>query len=153
MAAGSGRSPRATAPRVQIAYETEADGRRQRKELPFVLGVLGNFSGQPEEPFPKLRDRKFRDVDRTNFDTDGGDASAPGFSRRQTLGGDDSKLAVELRFRSLDDFGPKRSHVRCRRCASSSSCATNWPICCASSTRAGLPAGAERRHGAGDDSD
>lgn len=108
MAAGSGRSPRAAAPRVQIAYDTEADGRRQRKELPFVLGVIGNFSGQPEEPFPKLRERKFRDVDGTNFDTVL-EAMHPrlAFQVDNTLGADDSKLAVELRFRSLDDFGPE----------------------------------------------
>jgi type VI secretion system protein ImpB len=108
MPAGSGRSPRSAVPRVQIAYDTETDGRRQRKELPFVLGVIGDFSSQPEQPFPKLRERSFRNVDRTTFD---GvlEAMRPRLAFRvdNKLSPDDSKLAVELRFQSLDDFGPE----------------------------------------------
>lgn len=108
VAAGSGRSPRGAVPRVQITYETEADGRRERHELPFVLGVLGDFSATPEQPFPKLRDRKFRDVDRTNFDVVL-EAMHPRLTLHvdNKLRGDDSKLAIELRFASLDDFGPQ----------------------------------------------
>jgi type VI secretion system protein ImpB len=106
MATGSGGSPRGAAARVQITYDTEADGRRERKELPFVLGVIGDFSAKPEQPFPKLRERKFRDVDRTNFDVVM-EAMGPRLALHvdNKLRGDDSQLAVELRFRSLDDFG------------------------------------------------
>jgi type VI secretion system protein ImpB len=104
----SARSSRSAAPRVQIAYDSEVDGRRQRRELPFVLGVIGDFSAMPEPPLPRLRERKFVEVERANLD-----AILEGARPRlalhveNRLRGDDSKLAVELRFRTLDDFGPE----------------------------------------------
>ncbi len=55
-------------PRVHIKYEVETEGAQVEKELPFVVGVLGDFSGQPTEPLKPLKDRKFVQIDRDNFD-------------------------------------------------------------------------------------
>jgi type VI secretion system protein ImpB len=104
--AGPGRPARG-AGRVKITYETSEGGRRQRKELPFVLGVVGDFSAKAERRVP-LRERKFGQVDRTNFDTVMA-VMRPrlAFLVQNKLRGDDSQLAVELSFRSLEDFGPQ----------------------------------------------
>src|SRR5271155_2591557 len=56
-------------PRVQITYDVEVGGAIELKELPFVVGVLGDFTGQPEEPLPKLKERKFVEVNPDNFDS------------------------------------------------------------------------------------
>ena len=56
-------------PRVQITYDVEVGGAIEIKELPFVVGVLGDFTGNPEQPLPKLKDRKFVEVTPDNFDT------------------------------------------------------------------------------------
>ena len=56
-------------PRVQITYDVEVGGAIELKELPFVVGVLGDFTGQPEKALPKLKDRKFVEVNPDNFDT------------------------------------------------------------------------------------
>src|SRR5271163_3930499 len=56
-------------PRVQITYDVEIGGAIELKELPFVTGVLGDFTGQPEQPLPRLKDRKFVEVNPDNFDT------------------------------------------------------------------------------------
>ena len=55
-------------PRVQIKYEVETNGAMVLKELPFVVGVLGDFAGKPDKPLPALKDRKFVNIDRDNFD-------------------------------------------------------------------------------------
>ena len=55
-------------PRVSIAYEVETGGAIEKKELPFLMGVLGDFTGQPTEPLPKLKERKFVEVTPDNFD-------------------------------------------------------------------------------------
>src|SRR6478672_6147095 len=55
-------------PRVQITYDVEVGDAIELKELPFVMGVLGDFTGQPTEPLAKLKDRKFVDVNPDNFD-------------------------------------------------------------------------------------
>src|SRR6187402_2415639 len=55
-------------PRVQITYDVEIGDAIETKELPFVLGVLGDYSGQSKEPLPRLKERKFVDIDRDNFD-------------------------------------------------------------------------------------
>lgn len=94
-------------PRVHITYDVEVGGALEMKELPFVIGVLGDFSGQPEEPLPRLRDRKFVEIDRDNFD----EALAgmkPHLALRvdNKLADDDSKLSVDLRFKELADFEP-----------------------------------------------
>ena len=55
-------------PRVHITYDVEIGDAIEMKEIPFVMGVLSDLSGKPEEPLPRLRDRKFVDIDRDNFD-------------------------------------------------------------------------------------
>ena len=94
-------------PRVHISYEVETGGAIEMKELPFVVGVLGDFSGKPVEALPRIRDRKFVEIDRDNFD-----AALAGMKPRLSYGvenklsGDGSKLGVELNFRSMEDFHP-----------------------------------------------
>jgi type VI secretion system protein ImpB len=98
---------RVRAPRVHITYDVETEGAQVRKELPFVVGVIGDFSGKPYEPQKPLRDRKFIQVDRDNFD-DVMQRMTPGaeFKVENTLAGDDSLLPVSLKFKSIDDFEP-----------------------------------------------
>src|SRR3982751_6512624 len=94
-------------PRVHITYDVEIGGAIENKELPFVLGVLGDYSGQPEEPLPRVRDRKFIEIDRDNFDQVLA-AMKPRLAYRvdNKLTNDGSKLGVDLRFKSMDDFHP-----------------------------------------------
>ena len=54
-------------PRVQITYDVETGGAIELKELPFVLGVMGDFVGKSEEPLPALKNRKFVEIDPDNF--------------------------------------------------------------------------------------
>jgi type VI secretion system protein ImpB len=94
-------------PRVHITYQVETEGAEVERELPFVVGVLGDFSGDPTEPLKPLKDRKFIQVDRDNFN----DVMArltPGVNLKveNTLQGDGSQMAVGLKFRSMDDFAP-----------------------------------------------
>lgn len=94
-------------PRVHITYDVETEGAVIQKELPFVVGVIGDFTGKPAEPLPSLKDRKFVQVDRDNFD----EVMArmrPGLTIKveNTLKGDGSEMPVELTFRSMDDFEP-----------------------------------------------
>ncbi len=81
----------------------------EMKEIPFVVGVLGDLSGKPDEPLPKLKDRKFVEIDRDNFDTVL-EGMKPRLAYRvdNKLTDDDSQMAVELRFKSMDDFHPER---------------------------------------------
>lgn len=96
-------------PRVQITYDVEIGDAIETKELPFVLGVIGDYSGQPEQPLPKLKERKFVEIDRDNFD-DVLKGMAPRLQMRvaNRLRDDGSELAVELRFNELKDFEPQR---------------------------------------------
>ncbi len=96
-------------PRVHIKYEVETEGAQVEKELPFVVGVLGDFSGQPTEPLKPLKDRKFVQIDRDNFD-DVLARMTPGLRFRvdNTLKDDGSDFAVDLKFRSMEDFEPGR---------------------------------------------
>lgn len=96
-------------PRVNISYDVETGGAVEMKELPFVMGVLGDFSGQPVEPLAKLKDRKFVEVTLDNFD----DVLASmkphlQFSVENKLSdeADGGKLGVDLTFKSMDDFSP-----------------------------------------------
>jgi type VI secretion system protein ImpB len=94
-------------PRVHITYEVETEGAMVERELPFVVGVMGDFSGDPTEPLKPLKDRKFIQIDRDNFN----DVMArltPGLNLKveNTLQDDGSQMAVELKFRSLEDFEP-----------------------------------------------
>jgi type VI secretion system protein ImpB len=94
-------------PRVHITYDVEVGGAIELKELPFVVGVLGDFSGMPDEPLPRVKDRKLVEIDRDNFDTVMA-AMKPRLSYRvdNKLTGDGSKMGVDLRFKGLDDFHP-----------------------------------------------
>jgi type VI secretion system protein ImpB len=94
-------------PRVHITYDVEVGGAIENKELPFVLGVLGDFSGVPDEPLPRVKDRKLIEVDRDNFDQVLA-AMKPRLAYRveNKLTNDGSKMGVELRFKSMDDFHP-----------------------------------------------
>ncbi len=100
---------RVRAPRVQITYDVEVGDAIEMKEIPFVVGVLGDLSGKPDEPLPKLKDRKFVEIDRDNFDTVlAGMKPRLAYRVDNKLTDDDSQIAVELRFKSMDDFHPER---------------------------------------------
>ena len=94
-------------PRVHITYEVETEGAVVEKELPFVVGVLGDFSGNPTEPLKPLKDRKFIQIDRDNIN-DVMARMTPGLNLRveNTLKGDGSEMAVQLKFNSMEDFEP-----------------------------------------------
>ena len=95
-------------PRVQITYDVEIGGAIEKKQLPFIVGILADLSGQPSEPLPKVKDRKFVEIDRDNFD-DVLEAAAPRLAIRvpNKLQPDANEmLNVELKFKSIDDFGP-----------------------------------------------
>ena len=95
-------------PRVQITYDVEVGDAIETKELPFVLGVLGDYSGNPKEALPKVKDRKFVAIDRDNFDE-----VMKGMAPRLTLRADNklqddgSQLGVELNFEKMADFEPQ----------------------------------------------
>ena len=96
-------------PRVHITYQVETEGAQILRELPFVVGIMGDFAGDPTEPLKPLADRKFVQIDRDNFD----DVMAriqPGLNIKvdNTLAGDGSQMAVALKFRSMEDFEPTR---------------------------------------------
>jgi type VI secretion system protein ImpB len=96
-------------PRVQITYDVETNGAMQKVELPFVVGVLADLSGQPKEPLKPLKDRKLVQIDRDNFN-DVLAKQAPRLAMRvqNRLTDEDTKLAVELNFKHIDDFEPAR---------------------------------------------
>jgi type VI secretion system protein ImpB len=96
-------------PRVHISYEVETEGAQIERELPFVMGIMGDFAGDPSEPLKPLAERKFVQIDRDNFN----DVMAriqPGLNIKvdNTLAGDGSQMAVNLKFNSLDDFDPAK---------------------------------------------
>ena len=94
-------------PRVHITYEVETEGAMVLKELPFVVGVMGDFSGNPTEPLKSLKDRKFIQIDRDNLN-DVLRKMTPGLNMRveNTLKGDGTEMAVQLKFNSMEDFEP-----------------------------------------------
>ena len=96
-------------PRVHITYDVETEGAAVTKELPFVVGVLGDFSGQPTEPLKPLKDRKFIQIDRDNFNDVMG-RMTPGLNLKvkNTLKDDRSELGVQLKFSNMDDFAPEK---------------------------------------------
>lgn len=100
---------RVRSPRVHITYDVETGGAIEQKELPFVMGVFGDFTGQPEEPLPRVKDRKFVEIDPDNFDAVLA-AMKPhlSFSVENKLSDDPEagQLKVDLKFKSLDDFEP-----------------------------------------------
>lgn len=100
---------RVRSPRVQITYDVEIGDAIEMKEIPFVVGVLADLSGKPDEPLPKVKDRKFVEIDRDNFNQVlAGMKPRLAYRVDNKLTDDDSKIGVELRFKSLDDFHPER---------------------------------------------
>ena len=95
-------------PRVHISYEVELNGAQVMKELPFVVGVLSDLTGQPAEAPAKLKERKFVEIDRDNFD-EILRSMKPRLALKvpNTLSDDGGELSVELNFTKLDDFRPE----------------------------------------------
>ena len=94
------------APRVQIEYDVELYGAQKKVQLPFVMGVMSDLSGKPEEPLPAVADRKFLEVDVDNFDARMKSMKPRvAFQVENTLTGEGS-LPVDITFESMDDFSP-----------------------------------------------
>src|SRR5215472_7435790 len=94
-------------PRVHITYDVETGGAIEKREIPFVVGVMADLSGQPEKPLPALKDRKFVEIDKDTFDRVMGQINPRlVFKVDNRLSEDDTRLGVELRFRGMDDFQP-----------------------------------------------
>ncbi len=98
-------------PRVHVTYDVEVGDAIEMKELPFVLGVMADFTGQPEQPLPRLKDRRFVEVTPDNFDAVL-ESMKPhlSFSVDNKLSDDPEagQLKVDLRFKSLEDFEPEQ---------------------------------------------
>jgi type VI secretion system protein ImpB len=96
-------------PRVHITYEVETEGAQLVRELPFVVGVIGDFSGDPTQALRPFGERKFVQIDRDNFN-DVMQRLAPGLKLKveNKLAGDGSTMAVDLHFNSIEDFEPGR---------------------------------------------
>lgn len=96
-------------PRVKITYDVETGNAIEKRELPFIVGMMSDLSGQPAEELPKVKDRKFTEIDRDNFN-DVLAASKPRLALRvanQLVAEEDEMLNVELNFANMDDFEPK----------------------------------------------
>ncbi|HEY9505629.1 MAG TPA: type VI secretion system contractile sheath small subunit [Gemmatimonadales bacterium] len=97
-------------PRVNITYEVETGDAIEMKELPFVMGVMADFTGQPTEPLPKLKERSFVELTPDNFDEVLASMNphlAFSVQNRLSDAPDAGQLRVDLRFQSLDDFSPE----------------------------------------------
>jgi type VI secretion system protein ImpB len=103
------RLDRVRKPRVHISYKVETGDAEIERELPFVVGVLGDFSGDPTKPLKPLSERKFVQIDRDNFN-DVMARMTPGLNIKveNTLDGKGGDMAVSLRFDALEDFEPGR---------------------------------------------
>ncbi len=100
---------RVRAPRVQITYDVETGGAIEMKELPFVMGVLGDLTGHPEQPLAALKDRKFVEINPDNFDhVLKGMQPHLKFKVDNKLSDKAGQIAVDLKFESLDDFSPAK---------------------------------------------
>ena len=106
MSSGQKFIQRNRAPRVQIEYDVELYGAQKKIQLPFVMGVMADLSGNPKEPLPGVQDRKFLEISADNFD-DRLKAMKPraAFQVPNTLTGE-GNLSVEITFESMDDFSP-----------------------------------------------
>lgn len=96
-------------PRVHITYDVETNGAEVKKELPFVTGVMGDYSGDNQENRKSLKERKFVQIDRDNFN-DVMTKVNPKLNLQveNTLAGDGSKMGVDLDFNHMDDFSPEQ---------------------------------------------
>ncbi len=95
-------------PRVHITYDVETNGAVQEKEIPFVMGVMGDYSGDNTESKKALKDRKFSQIDRDNFNEVMTNIS-PQLSLKveNTLESDGSEMSVNLEFNNMEDFEPQ----------------------------------------------
>ncbi|HVG39034.1 MAG TPA: type VI secretion system contractile sheath small subunit [Pyrinomonadaceae bacterium] len=94
-------------PRVHITYDVEIGGAIEMKELPFVVGVMGDFSGKPDQPLPKMKDRKMVEIDRDNFNQVlAGMKPRVAYRVDNKLADDGSQMNVEMRFNGIEDFEP-----------------------------------------------
>lgn len=95
-------------PRVQITYDVEIGDAIQMKELPFVVGIMADLTGHPAAALPKIKDRKFTEVDRDNFN-DIMASLGPRLALRvdNKLTNDGNAMNVELNFKNMDDFNPE----------------------------------------------
>lgn len=104
------RLGRVRPPRVQLTYDVEVGDATEQKEIPFVVGVMGDFTGQPDpdKPQPKLKDRKFVSIDLDNFDdVMAGVAPRASFRVKNRLNPEGGEFAVNLAFEKMDDFRPE----------------------------------------------
>jgi type VI secretion system protein ImpB len=104
------RLERVRAPRVQLTYDVEIGDAIEQKELPFVMGVMGDFTGQPDpsKPTVKLKDRKFVNVDMDNLDEVlSGMAPRASYRVKNTLSPQGGEFAVNLEFKKMADFRPE----------------------------------------------
>lgn len=104
------RLERVRPPRVQLTYDVEVGDAVEQKELPFVMGVMGDFTGQqdPDKPLPKLKDRKFVNIDMDNFsEVMTGMAPRASFRVKNKLSEDGGEFAVNLQFNKMEDFRPE----------------------------------------------
>lgn len=95
-------------PRVQLTYDIEKGDAIEQKELPFVVGVMGDFAGRSEQPMPRLKDRKFVNVDMDNFDdVMAGLKPRAAFRAPNRLSDEGGEIGVDLTFESIEDFRPE----------------------------------------------
>src|SRR5580698_10425369 len=96
-------------PRVHITYDVETEGAQIERELPFVVGIMGDFSGDPTAPLKPLADRKFTQIDRDNFN-DVMASMTPGLKLKvdNKLSEDGGQMGVDLKFNAIEDFEPAR---------------------------------------------
>ena len=101
---------RVRSPRVQITYDVETNGAMQKVELPFVVGVLADLSGQPSVALPALKERKVVNIDRDNFNDILNKANPRAYVSvpNRLSENPDEKLGVELKFHSIEDFEPAK---------------------------------------------
>ena len=110
------RLQKVRAPRVQMTYDVEIGDAIENKELPFVVGVVGDFGNDPEAEKKRLKDRKFVNVDASNFDEVlGGVAPVASSACRTSCGEEGGEFAVQLQFREMADFRPEVGGAAGRR--------------------------------------
>lgn len=96
-------------PRVHITYDVESNGAMVEKEIPFVMGVMGDYSGDNVDAKKELKDRKFSQIDRDNFNEIMNKISPTlNLKVENTLAQDGTEMKTELAFRSMEDFEPQR---------------------------------------------
>jgi type VI secretion system protein ImpB len=101
------RLDRVRPPRVQITYDVEIGNAIEMKELPFVVGIMADLSGMPSEALPKMKERKFVEIDGDNFNEIMSSIEPRLVLRvKNRLSNDDSEMSAELFFKNMDDFGP-----------------------------------------------